>query len=1470
MPDIFDELDAAPKRDIFDELDMAPKRDIFDELDMAPPRFEGQRAPAFYPGREGEGGLYTPRVSPEFGPAPTRPDTLAGLAFSPLLNLRVQPFHPFPGEPSAGEKLLAGGLNVAQMPLEGASSPAALATLGTGALGGAASRVVSGLFAADMARQLPEQAMNVYEAFKLDEDPQAKLEALGGLGTGLLFTTAAGVHAGGPAGPRGRAVELARELDRATAPEGFVNPGDLLVPPVAEAARGDVFDQVAGPEPYRVGRGVPLVLEEGLPAEVRTAEVVPRRGEGGEGVALTVPEQPATVKLSPPAETITGANEGIASEMPAEREKRPKAAKSFSTNERPWDLLDEIEGTIGHIDPKLIREADPNWKPVGAVRAILRKGGSAADQAVQSLTYEEGGKLGVTADMAMDEFGHALNAAATARKSFRGAQERGNVETVPVNDLIAGDKFTVQGHDFKVLKLEFDENADLTGIVVKDGPKFGVQKIGSGQELIHIDKGTLKPVPREEWPAEEAFALNAPESVAEQAARLAQEQAKRDQAAQREAVAEGAAAPLVGSQGDIGQGDLLGGGDLLSGGLVAGSKVEAWADQKIAESAQRVSTGLDPEVLAAYAIKGVAHLERGFTKFTDWAQRMVSEHGPGIRRHLQQIWTEANRIWRGSDEPLLPSMESTLGTRSARRIYRAVQLQQQAEAAAAELPKAGAAARARMALAGVQEGAMELSDALRAEGGRSMPITTAADRRAGELGVRWASSAIAAEPAARAYVDEVLGGMDVDAVRFGAALTEDNLRGVKAQRIAEGDLNGAAQVKTLIGADGSPFRTEQEFQDFVARPGTQTAVARHNAAWDRVIDPMYRAAQRIDDLLPLPPRGQLGRINLLGVRDTARLAKPRRIATAQGPSLTGTFRRRSPFGRRATGASEQYGIDYGEIMHNTFAQQLAIANKNAFEARLVHTGDAYIDAPGKSIELKGEATVPVPLNRTLLVTQNGNAVSAAANLYVRRRLAGEYKRAAGVASSGLQAALGRLTAPFNQAAMAGLTDATVHLSNLATVLFARPMTTGANPIADLLLSAAGRADVPVVAVRALMKGMRNNAAQLGQLAEIGALRAEHGRNPRWWNPGTWIQWADKTTRLVLDDAFQEMARRGMVENTETARREFINQVGQYNKRLQGPLTATLRDSGVAPFVTAGKTFSLLGVRTATLAPGVKASSPGNAAMLRAAVAARWIGAAALAGTLNYLFTKDKGGGVTGRPGTPLGRVDIGLNDEAGLPLAVPVFDILGLGRALRATGVRGYVESRRLGLDNNAGIDAAGRDLVNAWTSPMIGPPLRFAFEAVSGYQPALGVPRHAPVVPPGDSQLASDAANAAYNASPVAATLRESGALGKVAPWMPYVDQLPPKPTAEVIAKQIPRLTVLPGKPAEMIERYPEIVQRAKSNAFIDDVIHRARTIGLEQRLKYLQESVEKLPATEQMHAWREIQRRRVYVMPAAAESKP
>lgn len=71
------------------------------------------------------------------------------------------------------------------------------------------------------------------------------------------------------------------------------------------------------------------------------------------------------------------------------------------------------------------------------------------------------------------------------------------------------------------------------------------------------------------------------------------------------------------------------------------SAAEKWADETIAEGKKRLNTGLDPELLAAYAVKGAIKFGRTLKDFKEFSREMINEFGNGIRPHLKAIFDKA-------------------------------------------------------------------------------------------------------------------------------------------------------------------------------------------------------------------------------------------------------------------------------------------------------------------------------------------------------------------------------------------------------------------------------------------------------------------------------------------------------------------------------------------------------------------------------------------------------------------------------------------------------------------------------------------------------------------------------------------------------------------------------------------------------------------------------------------------------------
>lgn len=743
--------------------------------------------------------------------------------------------------------------------------------------------------------------------------------------------------------------------------------------------------------------------------------------------------------------------------------------------------------------------------------------------------------------------------------------------------------------------------------------------------------------------------------------------------------------------------------------------------------------------------------------------------------------------------------------------------------------------------------------------GKTLPRFTVADREVGEKGARYISSKIAAEPLAGVLAEKVLSD-GVDAKKFGAALTEDNLRSVRQE-----NLDRAAAAKTpeeaaeyqdradrtasMVGPKKA-FADEKEYQSYLADPATQAAIERHKQMWQDQVEPMYRKAQRLDPDAELPSRGLQtdARINLFALKD----GEPG-VARVSGPpsgGLLNTLRKKSPFATEAKGTGANYETAYGELIKNTFGQQLSIANYNDFVGGMVDKGLAQIGKPGQHVEIDGESTVSFPLERRTIIS-DGKVFPANEHVYVKQSLSDEFRAAVNVDPSRRAQLAGKVFGIVNNAALYGLTDATVHVSNLATALFTRPAVTG-RTITDSLLSTFGRTDVPVALTKAVIKGFSDNSAQMAELAAIGAARASSTRTMMglgWSNK--LIHWADGTTRLVLDDAFKNLVKDGLVENTETNRREFVNQVGQYNRRTSTGLNRALKDAGLAPFVTAGTTFNRLGLRTVGLQSGASHTSALSHAITMANVASKWVGAAVLIGTTNYLLTHDKGGGLLGRPGVPLGNIDTGQTDENDKPLSIPAAAILGLERGLRVTGIRGAVQATRNELTPGDVKDAALRDVVNTAISPYTGPAVRFGSAIIYNRAPGIGAPPIFRVVPPtGDdtqrSQIASNLLHAVADVNPLTAAA---------------VDQKenPSARPVDILHRQLPRFTLRPSNSVEMMDNYPTIVHKAQVNSFIEDTIYTARRLKPDDRPGYVEDQVSQLPVEDQKHLRDQLKRRGV-----------
>jgi hypothetical protein len=312
-------------------------------------------------------------------------------------------------------------------------------------------------------------------------------------------------------------------------------------------------------------------------------------------------------------ERIAAAGAEAPAPVPSQQAIAGRASAAALESQRPPDILDFIQDQVGAVrkhtgvaeHSQSLYDSEAYSKLLARrqlATKILAKGGVPADVAAQA-AFEAGWLREPSADALWER----MEAAAATRAVFyrtRGGPEAQKLrqqqqqsdnfaaaqrpsirrESVTAGELNTGDRFKLKGEDFEVRALEFDpDTLDVTAVRVKDGPKFGDQTVSADLSL-KIDKGSLQTK-------------------------------KPDTSFDPQRVP----------------------------GIVSNTAAEAWADRTIAEGRQRLHAGIDPELMAAYLTKGVAHLERGTRQFAAWSRKMLADYGDAIRPHLRTLFEQSQR-----------------------------------------------------------------------------------------------------------------------------------------------------------------------------------------------------------------------------------------------------------------------------------------------------------------------------------------------------------------------------------------------------------------------------------------------------------------------------------------------------------------------------------------------------------------------------------------------------------------------------------------------------------------------------------------------------------------------------------------------------------------------------------------------------------------------------------------------------------
>lgn len=633
-----------------------------------------------------------------------------------------------------------------------------------------------------------------------------------------------------------------------------------------------------------------------------------------------------------------------------------------------------------------------------------------------------------------------------------------------------------------------------------------------------------------------------------------------------------------------------------------------------------------------------------------------------------------------------------------------------------------------------------------------------------------------------AHVMEAMGGAKEMDTKLGAVLVEDQLKGIRqkftdrmnqavadsakaktpeesAALDAKADKNRklAANVKSIIGAPDSPFKTESDYKAALADDDIQAGLATHRQFVEPVTEENYRLAKQLDPEHELPARGAdtNSHISLKAIREGEGEALTSRGLKAGG-NVENTLRKYSPFDREAKGNADQYELRYSELVDNSIERGTVPAAQARFYKAMQDSGLAVVQKTGLAPTIDGKPTTGFKIE-----TKPGQS------LYVRSAVAPEARLALNIDKAENPMAIA--SSVTNQFALLSLVEAISHASNHLAVLYKSPLTGYHLPT--------WLANVPGAKVAGILDAVGTNTYRmltkrlgtlehLSELANIGALKPDYsetegvGGGPMSkLNPARYVGKVVDTmataSRLALDDGYKAMADKGIVQDTPQARRDYINQLGQYHKQAQAGLVRVFRNIGLGPFATAGSTFYTQGLRALTGSTGAKATSPANAARLRSYVVAQLGGTLALVALTNYLRT-----GSIQPAGTPWGSLVLKKNADGSHDYE-DVADLIGVKRGMRAVGADAAIESAREHRPAGSAIDKSVKQAMSAAASPLMGPLPTAAITAATGVN-VHGLYDAAGRATPGESQVGKNLAAAARGMNPTVGLLAEGSQEGK------------------------------------------------------------------------------------------------------------
>jgi hypothetical protein len=543
-------------------------------------------------------------------------------------------------------------------------------------------------------------------------------------------------------------------------------------------------------------------------------------------------------------------------------------------------------------------------------------------------------------------------------------------------------------------------------------------------------------------------------------------------------------------------------------------------------------------------------------------------------------------------------------------------------------------------------------------------------------------------------------------------------------------------------------------------PSTAAAIDRWKQHVNPLLDKLYNEMKALDPGTPREGRGRYtdARINLLDKRHEPAVAESLADPDKPLPELVGNVRspavKRDRYDRAASFLGD-YSTDANLVLSKVLGPRLNEVTKLRLYDTLQRKGLAVMVEPGteRPETVGGRKAITLPVEVPKTNPETGKTAIERKNLVIRDDV---YREVRDVLGTDMKTPQNPVARALTQLQLVQLADAFTHAKNV----FTRPYwAQGAGGVGFDVLKANPVVGVPYTfyklaeATRDVMRDSPAIRERLARMASQGLLRPDYDHatlikkladktGQKWLanlSTGKFLHQVDTAARVVLDRFYDNLVAQNRAPDTVKDRYRFVSQVGEYNRRLLGPMARTLRDAGFSPFVVAGRNFNAAGRRILTGDPSFAGGTKSRVVQFGMLASM-----AALPAILNAITT----GTPTGRSGTPLGAWDTGQDDERGNRVTWDVAQMVGLRRGLKSTGLDALAEGAMEGKDANQIAGNAIEGIVQAGAHPWVGPAPGTVFAALTGRRLDLRGKMEARTIPGGGGAQYAENARAALASS--------------------------------------------------------------------------------------------------------------------------